>query len=143
MPSTWIINILMPCLHFSKWGGLHCMLLAYLESEWCFSFQSILCAGLYTNIAATETGLTSTVLSTLKRQTGSGSGDRPWWYDGRREVHIHPSSINSGSRIFKHPFVVFLEKVNLHLVSLALCLLIACLLLEIIMIHDVCRLEIK
>ncbi|KAL9691241.1 hypothetical protein QQ045_011660 [Rhodiola kirilowii] len=79
--------------------------------------KSILCAGLYPNVAATEAGLTSTVVSTLKRPASSGS-DRPWWYDGRREVHIHPSSINSGSRTFKHPFVVFLEKVETNKVFL-------------------------
>uniref|UniRef100_A0A7N0SWU3 RNA helicase n=1 Tax=Kalanchoe fedtschenkoi TaxID=63787 RepID=A0A7N0SWU3_KALFE len=80
--------------------------------------KSILCAGLYPNVAATESGLTSTVLSTLKRPTSYGTADRPWWYDGRREVHIHPSSINSGSRTFKHPFVVFLEKVETNKVFL-------------------------
>ncbi|KAL6515213.1 hypothetical protein OROHE_018845 [Orobanche hederae] len=59
--------------------------------------KAILCAGLYPNVAAIE---------------GGSSGIRPVWYDGKREVHIHSSSINSSQKTFKYPFIVFLEKVE-------------------------------
>lgn len=58
--------------------------------------QAILCAGLYPNVAMMEGGSTE---------------DRPVWYDGKREVHIHPSSINGNQKAFQYPFLVFLEKV--------------------------------
>ncbi|GFQ01628.1 ATP-dependent RNA helicase dhx29 [Phtheirospermum japonicum] len=59
--------------------------------------QAILCAGLYPNVATID---------------GGSSGARPVWNDGKREVHIHPSSVNSGQKTFKYPFLVFLEKVE-------------------------------
>lgn len=73
--------------------------------------QAILCAGLYPNVAAMEEGIAGTALGNLKNSVGSSSHGRPVWYDGKREVHIHPSSINNNSRGFQYPFLVFLEKV--------------------------------
>ncbi|KAK4491261.1 hypothetical protein RD792_001997 [Penstemon davidsonii] len=59
--------------------------------------KAILCAGLYPNVAMIEEGNT---------------GGRPVWYDGKREVHIHPSSVNSSQKTFQYPFLVFLEKIS-------------------------------
>ncbi|XP_041014528.1 DExH-box ATP-dependent RNA helicase DExH7, chloroplastic isoform X1 [Juglans microcarpa x Juglans regia] len=80
----------------------------------CYSsvVKAILCAGLYPNVAATEQGITATALGNLKQSIGPVTQDRPVWYDGRREVHIHPSSINSNLKAFRYPFLVFLEKVE-------------------------------
>ncbi|GMI87912.1 hypothetical protein like AT1G58060 [Hibiscus trionum] len=78
--------------------------------------KAILCAGLYPNVAATELGITGATLSRLKpNPTTKG---HPVWYDGRREVHIHPTSINSSLKSFQHPFLVFLEKVETNKVFL-------------------------
>ncbi|KAG7976723.1 hypothetical protein I3843_06G164800 [Carya illinoinensis] len=74
--------------------------------------KAILCAGLYPNVAATEQGITATALGNLKQSVGSVMQGRPVWYDGRREVHVHPSSINSNLKAFRYPFLVFLEKVE-------------------------------
>lgn len=76
-----------------------------------YSLQAILCAGLYPNVAAGEQGIVATALSSLKRSPSSVNSSRTFWFDGRREVHLHPSSINSNTKVFKHPFLVFLEKV--------------------------------
>ncbi|KAG8368831.1 hypothetical protein BUALT_Bualt15G0087700 [Buddleja alternifolia] len=65
--------------------------------------KAILCAGLYPNVASTE---------------GGNTGGRPVWYDGKREVHIHPSSINHSQKTFQYPFLVFLEKVETNRVFL-------------------------
>lgn len=73
--------------------------------------QAILCAGLYPNVAASEQGIVAQVLSGLRQSSSSANTGRTVWYDGRREVHIHPSSINSNSKAFQYPFLVFLEKV--------------------------------
>ncbi|KAJ4833074.1 hypothetical protein Tsubulata_001048 [Turnera subulata] len=78
--------------------------------------QAILCAGLYPNVAATEQGIT-TALNSLKQSSLPVKG-HPVWFDGRREVHIHPSSINSNTKTFQHPFLVFLEKVETNRVFL-------------------------
>lgn len=78
---------------------------------WMYSLQAILCAGLYPNVAAGEQGIVATALSSLKRSPSSVNSSRTFWFDGRREVHLHPSSINSNTKVFKHPFLVFLEKV--------------------------------
>ncbi|KAG6398660.1 hypothetical protein SASPL_140127 [Salvia splendens] len=59
--------------------------------------QAVLCAGLYPNVAMIEVGNT---------------GNRSVWFDGKREVRIHPSSINSSQNKFQYPFLVFLEKVE-------------------------------
>lgn len=74
--------------------------------------QAILCAGLYPNVAATEKGIAGVALGNLKQSAGLTSKGHPSWYDGRREVHIHPSSINSNWKEFRYPFLVFLEKVS-------------------------------
>ncbi|KAK5841973.1 DExH-box ATP-dependent RNA helicase DExH7, chloroplastic [Gossypium arboreum] len=78
--------------------------------------KAILCAGLYPNVAATELGITGVALSRLKLNPATKG--HPFWYDGRREVHIHPSSINSSLKSFQHPFLVFLEKVETNKVFL-------------------------
>ncbi|XP_074328241.1 DExH-box ATP-dependent RNA helicase DExH7, chloroplastic isoform X2 [Apium graveolens] len=80
--------------------------------------RAILCAGLYPNVAAMEEGIAVTALGNLKHSVGSSSHGRPVWYDGKREVHIHPSSINGNSRGFQYPFLVFLEKVETNRVFL-------------------------
>uniref|UniRef100_A0A2C9V5D8 RNA helicase n=1 Tax=Manihot esculenta TaxID=3983 RepID=A0A2C9V5D8_MANES len=80
--------------------------------------KAILCAGLYPNVAATEQGITTTAINSLKQSSSPAIKGHPVWYDGRREVHIHPSSINSNLRAFQHPFLVFLEKVETNKVFL-------------------------
>ncbi|KAG5229327.1 ATP-dependent RNA helicase [Salix suchowensis] len=80
--------------------------------------KAILCAGLYPNVAATEQGITAAALNGLKQSSRSGKMDHPVWYDGRREVHIHPSSVNCNMKAFPHPFLVFLEKVETNRVFL-------------------------
>ncbi|PNY17245.1 ATP-dependent RNA helicase dhx29-like protein [Trifolium pratense] len=72
--------------------------------------KAILCAGLYPNVAAGEQGIVAAALSSLKRSPSSANSSRTVWFDGRREVHLHPSSINSNTNVFKYPFLVFLEK---------------------------------
>ncbi|XP_058752739.1 DExH-box ATP-dependent RNA helicase DExH7, chloroplastic isoform X2 [Vicia villosa] len=80
--------------------------------------KAILCAGLYPNVAAGEQGIVATALSSLKRSPSSVNSSRTFWFDGRREVHLHPSSINSNTKVFKHPFLVFLEKVETNKIFL-------------------------
>ncbi|KAH9685258.1 DExH-box ATP-dependent RNA helicase DExH7 [Citrus sinensis] len=80
--------------------------------------KAILCAGLYPNVAATEQGVAGAALSNLRKSSNSAAKAHPVWYDGRREVHIHPSSINSQLKSFEHPFLVFLEKVETNKVFL-------------------------
>ncbi|CAL0330726.1 unnamed protein product [Lupinus luteus] len=80
--------------------------------------KAILCAGLYPNVAAGEQGIVAAALSGLHRSSNSANTGRTVWFDGRREVHIHPSSINSNSKAFQHPFLVFLEKVETNKVFL-------------------------
>ncbi|PNT42604.1 hypothetical protein POPTR_004G222900v4 [Populus trichocarpa] len=80
--------------------------------------KAILCAGLYPNVAATELGITAATLNGLKQSSRPGKKDHPIWYDGRREVHIHPSSVNCNMKAFPHPFLVFLEKVETNKVFL-------------------------
>lgn len=77
----------------------------------CEYVQAILCAGLYPNIAANDKGITETAFNSLTKQ-GNQTKSYSAWYDGRREVHIHPSSINSNFKAFQYPFLVFLEKVT-------------------------------
>lgn len=74
--------------------------------------QAVLCAGLYPNIAAGEEGITEATLSGLGRSSGPATTARPVLYDGRREVYIHPSSVNSNLKAFQYPFHAFLEKVR-------------------------------
>lgn len=80
----------------------------------CFCVQSIICAGLYPNVAATIEGINRSSLGGNKALFDSLSvKDRPLWYDGKREVHIHPSSVNHSLKSARYPFLVFLEKVKL------------------------------
>ncbi|KAL1204479.1 DExH-box ATP-dependent RNA helicase DExH7 [Cardamine amara subsp. amara] len=79
--------------------------------------KAILCAGLYPNIAANDKGITETAFNSLTKQ-GNQTKSYTAWYDGRREVHIHPSSINSNFKAFQYPFLVFLEKVETNRVYL-------------------------
>lgn len=67
--------------------------------------KSILCAGLYPNVASIEDYVKA-------GHFGSAPSKRPCWTDGRREVFIHPTSINSRTSEFRHPFMVFLDKVE-------------------------------
>ncbi|KAK2413013.1 RNA helicase family protein [Trifolium repens] len=80
--------------------------------------KAILCAGLYPNVAAGEQGIVAAALSSLKRSPSSANSSRTVWFDGRREVHLHPSSINSNTKVFKYPFLAFLEKVETNKVFL-------------------------
>ncbi|KAI4298953.1 hypothetical protein L6164_032458 [Bauhinia variegata] len=77
--------------------------------------KAILCAGLYPNVAASEQGIVASTLTSLNHSANTG---RIAWYDGRREVYIHPSSINSSTKAFQYPFLVFLEKVETNKVFL-------------------------
>ncbi|XP_022027581.1 DExH-box ATP-dependent RNA helicase DExH7, chloroplastic isoform X2 [Helianthus annuus] len=74
--------------------------------------KALLCAGLYPNVAATEQGISEKALNSLRQSAGPTTDDSNVWFDGRRVVHIHPSSVNSNSKTFQHPFLVFLEKVE-------------------------------
>lgn len=75
--------------------------------------QSIICAGLYPNVAATLEGTNGAVLGSNKLLSRNlPMKDQVIWFDGTREVHIHPSSINHSVKGFHHPFLVFLEKVQ-------------------------------
>nr|GMD82980.1 DExH-box ATP-dependent RNA helicase DExH7, chloroplastic isoform X1 [Ipomoea batatas]GMD91673.1 DExH-box ATP-dependent RNA helicase DExH7, chloroplastic isoform X1 [Ipomoea batatas] len=80
--------------------------------------KAILCAGLYPNVAATEEGISTSALGSLKQNTGPTARSQPLWFDGKREVHIHPSSMNSTLKAFQYPFLVFLEKVETNKVFL-------------------------
>ena len=73
--------------------------------------QSVMCAGLYPNVAASLEGVDPGALGGRKPSDVLFSKDRPRWYDGRREVHIHPSSVNHSLKAVQYPFLVFLEKV--------------------------------
>ncbi|KAL5704172.1 RNA helicase [Ranunculus cassubicifolius] len=82
--------------------------------------KSILCAGLYPNVAATEEGIldvASTKNLKLASRPTTAKG-HPLWFDRRREVFIHPSSINSQVKTFQYPFLAYLEKVETNKVFL-------------------------
>ncbi|KAI3755191.1 hypothetical protein L1987_54986 [Smallanthus sonchifolius] len=74
--------------------------------------KALLCAGLYPNVAATEQGISEKALNSLRQSAGPTTDDSNVWFDGRRVVHIHPSSVNNNLKTFQHPFLVFLEKVE-------------------------------
>ncbi|RLM75014.1 ATP-dependent RNA helicase DHX36 [Panicum miliaceum] len=74
--------------------------------------KSVICAGLYPNVAASLEGVDPGALGGRKPSDILFSKDRPRWYDGRREVHIHPSSVNHSLKAVQYPFLVFLEKVE-------------------------------
>ncbi|XP_057542821.1 DExH-box ATP-dependent RNA helicase DExH7, chloroplastic [Amaranthus tricolor] len=80
--------------------------------------KAILCAGLYPNVAATVEGIHAPALGNLRQSIKSVSKGTPAWYDGKREVHIHPSSVNGDSKTFQYPFLVFLEKVETNRIFL-------------------------
>ncbi|XP_052191701.1 DExH-box ATP-dependent RNA helicase DExH7, chloroplastic-like [Diospyros lotus] len=80
--------------------------------------KAIICAGLYPNVAATEEGVVRTALGMLNQSAGPKTKGYPALYDGKREVYIHPSSLNSNLRTFQYPFVVFLEKVETNKIFL-------------------------
>ncbi|XP_020965227.1 DExH-box ATP-dependent RNA helicase DExH7, chloroplastic [Arachis ipaensis] len=80
--------------------------------------KAILCAGLYPNVAASEHSIVGAVLSTFNQSSNTANSGRTVWFDGRREVHIHPSSINSNTKSFQYPFLIFLEKVETNRVFL-------------------------
>ncbi|KAK3144746.1 hypothetical protein QOZ80_4AG0317290 [Eleusine coracana subsp. coracana] len=74
--------------------------------------KSVICAGLYPNVAATLEGVDPGGLGGRKPSDVLFSRDRPRWYDGKREVHIHPSSVNHSLKVVQYPFLAFLEKVE-------------------------------
>ncbi|KAF8714746.1 hypothetical protein HU200_027269 [Digitaria exilis] len=74
--------------------------------------KSVICAGLYPNVAASLEGVDPGTLGGRKPSDILFSKDRPRWYDGRREVHVHPSSVNHSLKTVQYPFLVFLEKVE-------------------------------
>nr|CRL16786.1 ATP-dependent RNA helicase [Rhododendron simsii] len=80
--------------------------------------KAIICAGLYPNVAATEDGIVRTALGIPNQSAGPTTKGRPSLYDGKREVHIHPSSINSNLKVLQYPFIVYLEKVETNKVFL-------------------------
>ncbi|CAA7028264.1 unnamed protein product [Microthlaspi erraticum] len=67
--------------------------------------EAIICAGLSLNIAE---GLVNR-LTKPEKQTQRYAV----WHDGRREVHIHQTSINKNCKAFQYPFLVFHDKVEL------------------------------
>ncbi|PKU84361.1 putative pre-mRNA-splicing factor ATP-dependent RNA helicase [Dendrobium catenatum] len=75
--------------------------------------MSILCAGLYPNVAATVEGTTGVPLVYNKAPSNNiSTNDCSLLFDGKREVHLHPSSVNYNIKRFQYPFLVFLEKVE-------------------------------
>lgn len=53
--------------------------------------------------------------SALSRRAGLSPDQRPQWSDGRREVFIHPTSVNHMVSEYRQPFLVFHEKVSAQL----------------------------
>ncbi|PKA56835.1 putative pre-mRNA-splicing factor ATP-dependent RNA helicase [Apostasia shenzhenica] len=75
--------------------------------------KSILCAGLYPNVAATMEGTVGVPAASNKSLSKFiSANDHPILFDGKREVYIHPSSVNYNTKGFRYPFLVFLEKVE-------------------------------
>ncbi|XP_078435192.1 RNA helicase family protein isoform X2 [Wolffia australiana] len=75
--------------------------------------RAIICAGLYPNVAATEAGITGPAQGNIKEySTFMGSKGSSLWHDGKRVVHIHPSSVNHNIEEFRYPFLVYLEKIE-------------------------------
>ncbi|EFJ19934.1 hypothetical protein SELMODRAFT_177444 [Selaginella moellendorffii] len=75
--------------------------------------KAVLCAGLYPNVATMmEESVKAGHANALNQRAGLASEKNPRWTDGRREVYVHPSSINSKVKEFQHPFLVFHEKVE-------------------------------
>ncbi|KAJ3675190.1 hypothetical protein LUZ60_004232 [Juncus effusus] len=79
-----------------------------LNAQYSSLLKSVICAGLYPNIATTIEGIEKGILNNKKM-----SDLKPnFLFDGKREVHIHPSSINHSLKSFQYPFLAFLEKVE-------------------------------
>ncbi|EFJ04939.1 hypothetical protein SELMODRAFT_187668 [Selaginella moellendorffii] len=75
--------------------------------------KAVLCAGLYPNVATMmEESVKAGHANALNQRAGLASEKNPRWTDGRREVYVHPSSINSKVKEFQHPFLVFHEKAS-------------------------------
>ncbi|CAM0904618.1 unnamed protein product [Alopecurus aequalis] len=83
-----------------------------LYARYTSVIKSVISAGLYPNVAATLEGVDPGALGGRKPSDVLFGKDRPRWYDGRREVHIHPSSVNHSLKSVQYPFLVFLEKVE-------------------------------
>ncbi|KAM3367503.1 hypothetical protein ACQJBY_016223 [Aegilops geniculata] len=95
--ESWFANISLP---FNLYAGYTSVI------------KSVISAGLYPNVAATLEGVDPGALGGRKPSDVLFGKDRPRWYDGRREVHIHPSSVNHSLKSVQYPFLVFLEKVE-------------------------------
>eukprot|EP00252_Welwitschia_mirabilis_P022645 TRINITY_DN6191_c0_g1_i1.p1 TRINITY_DN6191_c0_g1~~TRINITY_DN6191_c0_g1_i1.p1 ORF type:complete len:1460 (-),score=349.95 TRINITY_DN6191_c0_g1_i1:511-4890(-) len=74
--------------------------------------KSIICAGLYPNIAKMEEDSIKGHPDGFSQHAGLAPTNRPRWFDSHQEVFIHPSSINHSVSHFPHTFIVFLEKVQ-------------------------------
>lgn len=75
--------------------------------------MSVLCAGLYPNVAATLDGTIGVPVGRNKAPSNNNStNDYSLLFDGKREVHVHPSSVNYNIKGLRYPFLVFLEKVE-------------------------------
>lgn len=83
-----------------------------LYARYTSVIKSVISAGLYPNVAATVEGVDPGALGGRKPSDILFGKDRPRWYDGKREVHIHPSSVNHSLKSVQYPFLVFLEKVE-------------------------------
>lgn len=105
-----------------------------IRTRWMFdlqdTLQAIICAGLYPNVAATEDGIVRTALGIPNQSAGPTTKGRPSLYDGKREVHIHPSSINSNLKVLQYPFIVYLEKVGTPVELLKFIFMFSCFHLE-------------
>uniref|UniRef100_A0A7I4CTE9 RNA helicase n=1 Tax=Physcomitrium patens TaxID=3218 RepID=A0A7I4CTE9_PHYPA len=75
--------------------------------------KAAICAGLYPNVAAmSKDSIQAGHASAQSRRAGLSPDQRPQWSDGRREVFIHPTSVNHMVSEFRQPFLVFHEKVE-------------------------------
>lgn len=89
------------------------MLIIFLTQ---IAIQASICAGLYPNVAAmSKDSIQAGHASALSRRAGLSPDQRPQWSDGRREVFIHPTSVNHMVSEYRQPFLVFHEKVSAQL----------------------------
>uniref|UniRef100_A0A0D9W527 Probable ATP-dependent RNA helicase spindle-E n=1 Tax=Leersia perrieri TaxID=77586 RepID=A0A0D9W527_9ORYZ len=95
--ESWFANMSLPFNLYARYSSV---------------VKSVICAGLYPNVAAALEGVDPGALGGRKPSDFLSGKDRPRWYDGRREVHIHPSSMNHSLKAVQYPFLVFLEKVE-------------------------------
>ncbi|EFJ09548.1 hypothetical protein SELMODRAFT_428039 [Selaginella moellendorffii] len=120
-----ILNSIVNCMHqeeyrtadADRWlDDLNCPLNKNANSG--AVIKSVLCAGFFPNLAAMqEESVKAGHANALNQHAGLASETKPRWSDGRREVFIHPSSINSELKEFQHPYLVFHEKVETSKVS--------------------------